>query len=129
MSKLIILVTGQVYGPASGWHALQYTKAALSAGQQVHCVFFYGDGVTQSNALVHPASDECNLSHAWQQLASQYQIPLVNCVSAAWRRGVMSSADAQENAKSAANLAEGFTMGGLGELITGMEGAERVVRF
>ncbi|MDF0535990.1 sulfurtransferase complex subunit TusD [Shewanella yunxiaonensis] len=129
MSKFIILVTGQVYGPASGWHAYQFTKTALETGHDIHCVFFFRDGVTQSNALVSPASDETDLVRLWQSLAEQYQLSLVNCVSAAWRRGVISLEDAQENGISNSNLAAGFIMGGLGELVAGIEQSTRMVRF
>ncbi|MDN5370753.1 sulfurtransferase complex subunit TusD [Shewanella fodinae] len=129
MSKLIILVTGQVYGPASGWRVLQFTQAALAAGEQIHCVFFFRNGVTQSNALVCPASDETNLLQEWQKIAEQYHVPLINCVSAAWRRGIMSADDAKENGRTSHNLAEPFIMGGLGELVTGIEQADRVVSF
>ncbi len=85
MSKLIIMVNGSIYGPAAGFHALKYTRAALQAGHEVHCVFFYQDGVSQSNALCAPASDELDLTAAWQQLAKEWQLNLVNCVSAALR--------------------------------------------
>ncbi|HDS1203973.1 MULTISPECIES: sulfurtransferase complex subunit TusD [Shewanella] len=129
MSKLIIMVNGSIYGPAAGFHALKYTRAALQAGHEVHCVFFYQDGVSQSNALCAPASDELDLTAAWQQLAKEWQLNLVNCVSAALRRGVLSAQDAKDNAKASANLAAGFTMGGLGELVTGLEKSDRLVSF
>ncbi|MGL4475491.1 MAG: sulfurtransferase complex subunit TusD [Shewanella sp.] len=129
MSKLIIQVNGNVYGSVPSFHAYRFTEAAINAGHQIVCVFFYQDGVSHANGLTSPASDEFNLHQAWGSLATKYQVPLVNCVSAALRRGVISATEAQELAQAHFNCSPSFSMGGLGELVTGIETADRWVNF
>ena len=55
-------------------------------------MFFYQAGVThilESN----PLADEFNSNQAWVELAKQYGIALVVCISAAERRGLLSESD------------------------------------
>ncbi|GIU07900.1 sulfurtransferase complex subunit TusD [Shewanella morhuae] len=129
MSKFIIQVNGPAYGTSSSINALCFTQAALAAGHQVICVFFYQDGVYNSTDLNLPAADENNVISDWKQLAEAHQVPLVNCVSAALRRGIISEQDAHENGLSHWNVGKSFIMGGLGELITGIESADRLISF
>lgn len=129
MSKFIIQVNGTVYGSTASFRALRFTESVLSLGHQVRHIFFYQQGVFNSNSLVCPASDEHDLHRAWTKLASEHNVKLVNCVSAALRRGVLSAQDALENDKQQYNASEQFTMGGLGELVTGIEQSDRLVCF
>lgn len=129
MSKLIIQVNGAVYGSTSSYRALRYTEAALKAGHKITRVFFYQDGVSNTSLLVCPASDEFNLVEAWSELARKNQVELVNCVSAALRRGVLSKQDSVENGLEQWNLHSEFTMAGLGELVTGIESSDKLVSF
>lgn len=129
MSKFIIQVHGTVYGSTSSFRAYQFTKAALASGHSITRVFFYLDGVSNTSSLVSPASDEFDLVGAWATLAKEQDIELVNCVSAALRRGKLSQQDACESGKVTWNVEPPFVMGGLGELVTGIETSERLVRF
>ncbi|MBV7315676.1 sulfurtransferase complex subunit TusD [Shewanella sp. NIFS-20-20] len=129
MSKLIIQVNGKVYGNVAGYHAYRFTEAAIEQGHEIVCVFFYQDGVSHSNNLLAPATDEFNLHQAWIGLADKHQIALINCVSAGLRRGVLSQTEANELGYQHFNCADPFVMGGLGELVTGIERADRWVNF
>ncbi|MGL6124338.1 MAG: sulfurtransferase complex subunit TusD [Shewanella sp.] len=129
MSKFIIQVNGPAYGSSASINALRFTQAALFTGHQVICVFFYQDGVYNSSDLSLPASDENDVIRDWQQLAQSHQVPLVNCVSAALRRGIVSEQDAKENGLTHWNVSTSFIMGGLGELVTGIESADRLISF
>lgn len=129
MSKFIVQVNGPAYGSTASYRAIQFCDAAIAAGHQIIRVFFYQDGVLNSNALTCPASDEHDIHKMWLDLSNTYQIELTNCVSAALRRGVLSSQDANENGKPQWNSDAGFTMGGLGELVTGIEKADRLICF
>lgn len=129
MSKFIIQVNGPAYGTSASVNALRFSQAVLLAGHQIICVFFYQDGVYNSTDLSLPASDENDVISDWKQLAQSHQVPLVNCVSAALRRGIVSQQDARENGLSYWNVGESFIMGGLGELITGIESADRLISF
>ncbi|MCL1144157.1 sulfurtransferase complex subunit TusD [Shewanella gaetbuli] len=129
MKKFIIQVNGPAYGSTSSYKALQYCQAVIAAGHQIEKVFFYQDGVTNSSSLNCPASDEVNLYQLWLRLANEHNVPLINCVSAALRRGVLSQQDAYESNKAHWNVDAPFVMGGLGELVTGIEQADRFVSF
>ncbi len=129
MNKFIIQVNGTVYGSTASFRALRFTESVLSLGHEVTRIFFYQDGVSNSSHLICPASDEHDLHQAWKNLASEFDIQLINCVSAALRRGVISEQEATENAKSQFNSSDPFEMGGLGELVTGIETSDRLVCF
>ncbi|MGS0680614.1 sulfurtransferase complex subunit TusD [Shewanella sp. 125m-7] len=129
MSKFIIQVNSPAYSSASSYSAYRFAKAALEDGHSIEKIFFYQDGVLNTNHLNSPASDEFDLQQAWVDLHQQYGVNLINCVSAALRRGVLSESDAKENHQSHWNMQAPFTMGGLGELVTGIETADRLVCF
>ncbi|MGS0676780.1 sulfurtransferase complex subunit TusD [Shewanella sp. 0m-4] len=129
MSKFIIQVNSAAYGSASSYSAYRFAKAAVDSGHIVEKIFFYQDGVLNTNHLNSPASDEFDLKQAWIDLHEQHGVALVNCVSAALRRGVLSESEAKENRLEHWNMQAPFTMGGLGELVTGIEKANRLICF
>lgn len=129
MSTFIIQVNANVYGSNAGYHAYRFAQTAIESGHRIIRVFFYQDGVTHSNNLLNPASDELNIHKLWCELANQHNIELINCVSAALRRGIIAKQDANETNKAHWNIEPPFIMGGLGELITGIEQADRLVCF
>ncbi|WP_299794828.1 sulfurtransferase complex subunit TusD [uncultured Shewanella sp.] len=129
MSKFIIQVNGAAYASSASYNAYRFAEAALESGHQIERVFFYQDGVLNTNTLNSPASDEFNLTEAWISLNNRYGTQLVNCVSAALRRGVLSKSEASENQLNQWNMDKPFEMGGLGELVTGIEAADRVISF
>ncbi|GIU10669.1 MULTISPECIES: sulfurtransferase complex subunit TusD [unclassified Shewanella] len=129
MSKFIIQVNSASYGSAASYSAYRFAKAALESGHSIEKIFFYQDGVLNTNHLNSPASDEFDLKQAWIDLHNQYGTALVNCVSAALRRGVISESEAKENNLSQWNMQAPFIMGGLGELVIGIETADRLVCF
>lgn len=129
MSKFIIQVNTAAYSACTSYRAYRSTQAVLAAGHHVLRIFFYQEGVLNTNQLNTPANDEFDLHAAWQTLSEQYNIPLVNCASAALRRGVLSETTAKENGYAHWNMQPPFTMAGLGELVTGIEEADRLLSF
>ena len=129
MSKFIIQVNGSTYTSSASYHAYRFSKTALETGHEIQCVFFYQDGVLNTSSLNSPASDEFDLTTAWVNLNQKYQIKLVNCVSAALRRGILSRTEAHELKIEHWNMQSPFEMGGLGELITGIEKTDKLISF
>ncbi|MCL1076864.1 sulfurtransferase complex subunit TusD [Parashewanella spongiae] len=129
MSKFIVQVTSYAYGDTNSFRAYKFTESLIDAGHEVIKIFFYQDGVSHSNALLCPATDEFNINHAWSNLAAKYKIPLICCVSAALRRGFATENEANEEALPQYNVMPPFEMAGLGELVTGIEKADRVITF
>ena len=116
--KFGILVNEGPYTHQASDTAYQFTKAALEKGHKIHRVFFYHDGVNNSTRLTEPPQDDRHIVQRWQKLASEHKIDLVVCVAAALRRGIKDE-----------NLAEGFRISGLGQLIESGIQADRLVVF
>lgn len=129
MSQFLIQVTCPAYGSNSAFRAIKFTETILKAGHQVPMVFFYQDGVSHANELICPASDEYNVNKNWKALSDKYGIELVCCVAAALRRGVVAETEAHEEGLTQYNVSAPFIMAGIGELVTGIEKADKVVTF
>lgn len=123
--RYVLAVKSPIYGQQGAFLAYQFAKALIEKKYEIAQIFFFQDGVTNGNGLVYPASDEVNLQKCWQDLAMMHQIPLHLCVAASQRRGIVDTLTA-ENPENI-NLAEGFTIAGLGEFISATLKAERVI--
>lgn len=109
--------------------AYQFTKAALDAGHEIFRVFFYHDGVNNGTRLTTPPQDDRNIVNRWSELAKAHDLDLVVCVAAAQRRGIVDADEARRNGKDADNIAEGFRISGLGQLIEAGIKSDRLVEF
>ncbi|MDX5630803.1 MULTISPECIES: sulfurtransferase complex subunit TusD [unclassified Brenneria] len=129
MLSYCLLVTGPAYGTQQASSALQFAQALLDEGHRLESVFFYREGVLNANQLTSPANDEFDLVRAWQRLAREHQATLNVCVAAALRRGVTDRQQAEQLKLGAANLQDGFTLSGLGELARSALTCDRVIQF
>lgn len=109
--------------------AYQFAKAALAKGHEVPRVFFYHDGVNNGTRLTTPPQDDRNITKRWTALAEEHGVDLVVCVAAAQRRGIVDPDEAKRNGKDADNIAPGFRIGGLGQLIEAGIETDRLVVF
>ena len=92
-------------------------------------VFFYHDGVLAANHLSAPPQDEQDLVTAWQDLVSTWQVDLTVCIASCLRRGILDETEADRYAKSAQNIASGFNISGLGQLVDATLNSDRVITF
>lgn len=127
--KFAILVNEGAYQHQASDSAYQFVKAALEKGHEIFRVFFYHDGVYNANRLSVPPQDDRNINKRWSELAQQHQVDLVVCIAAAQRRGILDAAEAKRQGKDADNLAEGFRISGLGQLIEAGIEADRLIVF
>ena len=109
--------------------AYQFAKAALEAGHEVYRVFFYHDGVNNGTRLTTPPQDDRNIVSRWTELAEKHELDLVICVAAAQRRGIADADESKRNGKDADNIAPGFRISGLGQLIEAGIQSDRLVVF
>jgi tRNA 2-thiouridine synthesizing protein D len=109
--------------------AYHFTKAALDSGHEVFRVFFYHDGVNNGTRLAVPPQDDRNLQKQWSELAEMHSLDLVVCIAAAQRRGILDASEAKRQGKDGDNLAPGFRISGLGQLIEAGIEADRLVVF
>lgn len=127
--KLGILVNEGPYTHEASDTAYQFVKAALAKGHEIFRVFFYHDGVNNASRLTVPPQDDRNIVKRWSELAEKHKLDLVVCIAAAQRRGLMDASEAKRNGKDADNIAPGFRISGLGQLIEAGIQADRLVVF
>jgi tRNA 2-thiouridine synthesizing protein D len=110
----------------TAWH---FAKAALEGGHEIFRVFFYHDGVNNGTRYTAPPQDDRHIVNRWTELAEEHGVDLVVCVAAAQRRGIMDADEAKRHSKDGDNLAPGFRISGLGQLIEAGIEADRLVQF
>lgn len=124
-----IMVNEGPYTHQASDTAYHFAKAALEAGHEIFRVFFYHDGVNNGTRLTTPPQDDRNVVKRWSELAATHGLDLVVCVAAAQRRGIVDADEARRNAKDAHNIAEGFRISGLGQLIEAGIKSDRLMEF
>ncbi|GMQ89037.1 MAG: sulfurtransferase complex subunit TusD [Gammaproteobacteria bacterium] len=127
--KLSVLVNEGPYQHQSADTAIQFTRAALEKGHEIMRVFFYHDGVNNGTSFAVPPQDDRNITEQWTALAKEYDLDLVICIAAAQRRGILDENEAKRQGKDGHNMAEGFRISGLGQLIEAGIQSERLVIF
>lgn len=109
--------------------AYRFALALLENGHTLYRVFFYQDGVHTASSLNTPPQDEIHFTHSWQALAQQHNIDLVVCIAAALKRGLLNQQEAARYDKPSFNLAEGFEISGLGQLVDAAVISDRLITF
>ncbi len=127
--KFAILVNEGPYTHQASDSAFHFTAAAVRAGHDIVRVFFYHDGVNNGTRLSIPPQDDRNVSERWSALAQQYDVELILCVAAAQRRGLLDEDEAKRAGKDSNNMAPGFQISGLGQLIDAGIQADRLIVF
>ncbi len=127
--KFTIQINEGPYQHQASDTAYNFVKAALDNGHEIFRIFFYHDGVNNGTRLTTPPQDDRNIVNRWSELAEQHDLDLVVCVAAAQRRGIADADEAKRNGKDADNIAPGFRISGLGQLIEGGIQADRLVVF
>lgn len=127
--KYGILVNEGPYTHQASDSAYHFTAAALRAGHEIVRVFFYHDGVNNGTRLSVPPQDDRNVSERWSALAEEHGVELILCVAAAQRRGLLDEDEAKRAGKDTDNMAPGFQISGLGQLIDAGIQADRLVVF
>jgi tRNA 2-thiouridine synthesizing protein D len=127
--KIGVVISEGPYTHQAADTAYHFVKAALAGGHEVPRVFFYHDGVNVSSRLTIPPQDERHIQNNWTALAQEHEIDLVVCIAAAQRRGLLDENEANRQGKDANNIADGFRISGLGQLIEMGIQTDRLVTF
>lgn len=134
VSVPLLLITADPSHPLARL-ALRYARAYLQhASNQDNDdirlnIFFYGDAAHTANRLRWQSADQCDLTKGWQSLAAQYQLSLPVCVSTALSRGISDTDNSKRHQLDAENLATGFQLVGLSELVMMMQKNCRLMQF
>ena len=116
--KFGIVVNEGPYQHQASDSAYLFAKAAIAKGHEVWRIFFYHDGVNNASRLTEPPQDDRNIVNRWTKLAEEHKVDLVVCVAAAMRRGIREE-----------NLATGFRISGLGQLVEAGTQCDRLLTF
>lgn len=127
--KFGIVISEGPYTHQAADTAYHFVKSAIAKGHEVARVFFYHDGVNVSSRLSVPPQDERHIQQQWTALAKEHGLDLVVCIAAAQRRGLLDENEANRQGKDANNIAEGFRISGLGQLIEMGIQTDRLVTF
>ena len=127
--KFAIQVNEGPYNHEASVSALKFVRAAVDAGHEIFRVFFYHDGVNNGTRYTTPPQDDINIANAWSELAEKHSMDLVVCVAAAQRRGIVDEGEQERNGKDGNNIAPGFRISGLGQLIEAGIQSDRLVVF
>jgi tRNA 2-thiouridine synthesizing protein D len=127
--KLSVLVNEGPYQHQSADSAIQFTTAALAKGHEIFRVFFYHDGVNNGTRFAVPPQDDRNITEQWTALAKEHGLDLVICIAAAQRRGILDENEAKRQGKDGNNIADGFRISGLGQLVEAGIQSDRMVIF
>jgi tRNA 2-thiouridine synthesizing protein D len=127
--KFGIVVNEGPYTHQASDTAYHFTKAAIEKGHEIVRVFFYHDGVNNATRLTVPPQDDRNLQKLWSELAEAHKLDMVVCIAAAQRRGILDENEAKRQGKDSDNIAPGFRISGLGQLIDAGIKADRLVTF
>jgi tRNA 2-thiouridine synthesizing protein D len=127
--KFSIQINEGPYQHQASDSALQFTKAALAKGHEIFRVFFYHDGVNNATRLAVPPQDDRNITQLWQELQKEHDLDLVVCIAAAQRRGLLDEDEMKRQGKDANNIADGFRISGLGQLIEAGIESDKLVTF
>jgi tRNA 2-thiouridine synthesizing protein D len=117
------------YSSQASHSAYRFALALLENGHTLYRVFFYHDAVHTASTLTTPPQDEINFTQNWQTLAQQHKVDLVVCIAAALKRGLLNQQEATRYEKPAFNLAEGFEISGLGQLLDAAVISDRLITF
>lgn len=127
--KLSVVLNEGPYQHQAADTAYHFTRAALEKGHEIFRVFFYHDGVNNGTRLTTPPQDDRDIVTRWSQLAEEHKLDLVVCIAAAQRRGIVDQSEQERHGKDANNIAKGFRISGLGQLIEAGIESDRVVVF
>jgi tRNA 2-thiouridine synthesizing protein D len=127
--KFAIQINSSPYHSNAGHTAYQFIRAALEAGHEIVRVFFYHEGIYHAFQYAMPPDDEISQLTRWTELARDYHIDLVVCISAAQRRGLLHSDEAKHIGKQDNDVAAGFRISGLGQLVEATLLADRFIVF
>ncbi|MBI2381126.1 MAG: sulfurtransferase complex subunit TusD [Gammaproteobacteria bacterium] len=127
--RFALLVNASPHAGQSQDTAYRFACAAVAGGHAVSRVFFYRDGVLAGSWLPALPADEVDLGARWRAFAELNGVELVVCVAAALRRGVLNAEEAERWERDGHNLAPGFELSGLGQLVESLIEADRVVEF
>jgi tRNA 2-thiouridine synthesizing protein D len=118
--RFTIMVSKGPFEYRNAENALKFCYAAIEQGYVIEQVFFYQSGVQNASVLLRPNTGEVQVYENWCTLHERLGISLNVCVTAASRRGVLSTELVTH--EQSANLCHPFTQVGLSAYFESLSG-------
>ncbi|NRQ43040.1 DsrE family protein [Rheinheimera sp. YQF-2] len=106
MTRFGLLLTSDGFASQSVPAMLLFAKTALNHGHRIDHIFLYQDAVNCAAANIDLPADEPDFSAELAAFCRRHNIPLLFCVTAAEKRGVVSNTLSARQGYTAAGLAE-----------------------
>ena len=116
--KFTLQINASPYHSAASLTAYEFAVEVFAQQHEIFRIFFYHDGIYHALKSANPPDDEVSPFKSWSELAQKHDLDLVVCISAAQRRGLVDE-----------NVADGFRLGGLGQLLEATILADRFLVF
>ena len=129
MASFLILVHSPAYASQSSLSALKFAEAVVRQGHQLKAVFFYQQGVDHANSLTTVPADELQTISGFKVLNQAHQVPLLLCVTAGEKRGILGKEQADIEGFEQHNADPAFTVAGLAEMAAISAEVDRVIQF
>jgi tRNA 2-thiouridine synthesizing protein D len=127
--KFAIQINSSPHHSHIAYSGYQFICAALAQGHEIVRVFFYHEGVYHAFKYNTPTDEPLAQTQLWSDLAKQFGVDLVVCVSAAQRRGLLSDDEKRARGKQDNDVAAGFRLAGLGQWLEASLLADRFLVF
>lgn len=124
-----LVVNAAPYSSEAAHTALKFARALLRADHDIYRIFFFGDGVHNTNRFAVTAQDEDNVQLSWDQLIRDNDIDSVVCVTSALKRGVIDEGEAKRHEIQGSSILPSSSIAGLGQLVDATSKSDRVVSF
>lgn len=106
MTRFGLLITSNGFASQSLTSALLFAKTAVDHGHKIDHIFLYQDAVYSVAVNIDLPADEPDVSATLANFCQQQSIPLLFCITAAEKRGVVSDSLPARKGYIAAGLAE-----------------------
>ncbi len=127
MARFTLLIDSPPEQSNAHFNAIAFCKAVLAQGHSITQLFFFQDAVRIADLRLDLPADEWDPQASWQQLAEEFSLNLQICSAAAQRRG-LGGAESLEEVETV-QLAQHFSIGGLGVLVKATTHTDKLVQF
>ena len=127
--KYTIAIHSAPYSGNGGHTGLAFARALLAAGHEIARVFFYHEGVYHALTSAVAPQGEADSTAAWRAFHAETGTELAVCIANGIKRGVLSVEESERYERTAATLAPGFELVGLGQLIDAIVSSDRYIEF
>ncbi|WP_343184001.1 sulfurtransferase complex subunit TusD [Buchnera aphidicola (Ceratovacuna keduensis)] len=127
--KYTILVTGPCYGTQNSISSFLFSKNLIIKKHKIKSIFFYSDGVYNSNIMNFSNHNKINLLKCWKKLSNKFNINLKICIGSSLRRGIFNKDFAIQKGINFENMDLSFKISSFSELAKDILSSERIVQF